>query len=72
MKGFNNFNKEELEKYEKAGSDVFNKLKPKMSSVPKFTMRSIFKIIAISACHYLAYRIYDHWSYRKNNYIDLF
>ena len=54
MKGFNNFNKEELEKYEKAGSDVFNKLKPKMSSVPKFTMRSIFKIIAISACHYLA------------------
>ena len=48
------------------------KIKNKASFVPRVRYRNVFKSISLAMGAYFLYRLYDHWSYRRNNYIDIF
>ena len=68
-----NFDKEDVEKYEKTAKKYLDKIKPKSSSsLPKFTIKNVAFYSSIILGSYLIYRVYDHWVYRNRNYIDIF
>ena len=54
------------------GKQAMKKIKNKTSFVPRVTYKNVFMSISYGMGAYFLYRLYDHWSYRRNNYIDVF
>ena len=67
-----NFNNDEIDKYERASKTFISKFRNKLSQFPLMSLRGAIFGVGVISCGYLLYRVYDHSTYRKNNYIDMF